>query len=117
MLEATADENEQLRARVAHFDELSRQAAGVIRRQNSTLTTLYSNLQAVNASNSSRSGGGGTSSKHVEPVKERSEGSAADVPGEVLPTDVPDSRGLSEEHADEGRQTEGGDTEGGVRSE
>ena len=59
--------------------------------------------------NSSRGDDGGVSSNR----KGRSKGSNDEVPGEVLPPELPIASGHSKEHTREGRQHECGDGEGG----
>jgi hypothetical protein len=136
-IEAVVRENEDLWRQIADYDAVAKRAEDHIRKQSSTILALNSKLRASDVANTSRNRGSGTSSEHsVQSVEGGSERSAADVPGEVLRTPVPDSRGQASEHIDEGRQAVGAgestgesvqiragdgdssaDAEGGVRSE
>ena len=117
-IEAVVRENEDLWKQIADYDAVAKRAEDHIRKQSSTILALNSKLRASDVANTSRDRSSGTSSKHpVQSVEGRSEGSAADVPGEVLRTPVPDSRGQASEHVDEGRQGVVEDPEGSVRTE
>jgi hypothetical protein len=101
-------ENEDLWRQVADYDAIAKRAGDHIRKHSGTILALNSKLKASDVAGTctSRGRGSGNSGKHpVQSVEERSEGGAADVPGEVLPTPVPDSRGQANEHVDEGRQS------------
>lgn len=105
MIEATASENESLRKQIAQFHDLSSRAAEVIRNQSSAITALNSKVKAFDVANTSSDGSSRSRSKDPsQSVKGSGERSSDDVPGEVLPASVPDSRGQGSEHSDEGRQ-------------
>jgi hypothetical protein len=112
-VEAIVNENEILRT---EFTALAKRATQELRKQKQLIGELNSKLKASDVAGTSRDRGSGNNGKHpVQSVEERSEGCAADVPGEVLRTPVPDSRGQANEHVDEGRQTVGaGGSTGGV---
>ena len=112
---AIVNENETLRT---EFTALAKRASQELRKQKQLIDELNSKLRTSDVANTSRVRSSGTSSEHpVQSVEGRSEGGAADVPGEVLPTPVPDSRGQASEHVDEGRQGVVEDPEGSVRTE
>jgi hypothetical protein len=115
-IEAVVKENEGLWRQIADYDAIAKRAGDHIRKQSHTILALNSKLKASDVAGTSRDRGSGNNGKHpVQSVEERSEGCAADVPGEVLRTPVPDSRGQANEHVDEGRQTVGaGGSTGGV---
>ena len=108
---AVLQENGELWDKVNNYESVAQRVRDYINGQTELISELNSKLEAYNVGSNSGSGSSGNDSKRtLQPSEERGEGSTADVPGEVLPTDVPDTRGQTTEHPDEGRQGGGEDS-------
>ena len=107
--EDISKENKYLKDQLATYEEVASKAAKAMKQQRNLIDALNSKSKASNvASNDSytRSGGSSSDSANEQTVDFTGKGDAGSVSGAVLPSDVPDTCGHSDKHADEGRQAE-----------